>query len=203
MLRTTIVAGLIVCGLLARGGFARAGDKPAGPEAAVTDVVFEGAEHLTADELKRCTSLAPGAVFDADKAAEDCAAIIRRYQERGHPFVTCSPSLHVWAVWCAPLGTVTYHIHEGPEVKVQRVEFAGNTFVSGAVLAKQIESHKPGSSRANFAAVQDDVVRLTEYYRSFGFLDVAVSYELQWNLDGGDAVMMFHINEGSRYKVHE
>jgi len=51
--------------------------------------------------------------------------------------------------------------------------------------------------------VQDDVVRLTEYYRSFGFLDVAVSYELQWNLDGGDAVMMFHINEGSRYKVHE
>jgi outer membrane protein assembly factor BamA len=98
---------------------------------------------------------------------------------------------------------VTYHIHEGPEVKVQRVEFAGNTFVSGAVLAKQIESHKPGSSRTNFAAVPDDVARLTWYYRSFDFLDAVVTYELQWNLDGGAAVMMFHIDEGHRYKKVE
>jgi outer membrane protein assembly factor BamA len=200
MLRTRLAAGLLVCGLLPWGA-AVAAPEPTPPAEAVIGVAFEGAEQLSADELKQLTSLAPGMLFDEAKAAADCAAIIRRYQERGYPFVTCSPSLHAWTVWCAPLGTVVYHVHEGPKVEVQRVEFAGNSFVSGIVLANKIESHKLGSLRTNFAAVQDDVERVMEYYRGFGFLDVAATYELQWNLDGGEAVMMFYINEGSRYQL--
>ena len=85
------------------------------------------------------------------------------------------------------MGGVVYTINEGPKVKVSRVDFVGNDFVGSEVLTEQLECVKHGSMRANFAAVPGDVIRLTEYYRSFGYLDVVVSYELQWNLDGGTA----------------
>src|SRR5262249_27929203 len=111
MLRTTIVAGLIVCGLLARGGSARADGIQSEPQPTLFGIVFEGAEQLGADELKRCTSLAAGMPFDEAKASADCAAIVRYYQERGYPFVTCSPSLGCWGVKVfTPLMGVTYHI---------------------------------------------------------------------------------------------
>jgi outer membrane protein assembly factor BamA len=200
MQRTTIVAGLIVCSLLA-GNAARAGwGKP--PTPALVGVLVEGAEQFSADELKEGASLTVGMSYNADKASADCAAIIRRYQERGYPFVTCSPSLQLHPQ-IASWGTLIYHIHEGPKVRVQRVEFAGNSFFTGDRLAANLQSHTPGSSETNFAAVQDDVARLAQYYRSFGFLDVAVTYELQWNLDGDGAVMMFHIDEGTRYRLKD
>lgn len=206
MSRTKSAAMWFACGLfgvLTCGGLGRAGEKAI--PATLTSVVFKGAEHFSAKELQQTTSLKPsaGMAFDAAKAAADCAALVRHYQEHGYPFVTCSQSLKVCVCWCFPVTAVNelvYTINEGPKVKVQRVEFVGNQFVGGDVLTEQLECHQRGASRTNFAAVQGDVIRLTEYYRSFGYLDVSVSYELQWNLDGGTAVMMFHINEGERYK---
>jgi outer membrane protein assembly factor BamA len=193
------------------GGSARADWKALNfPPPTINEVDIKGAEHFSTDELQRYTSLAVGMTFDSAKAADDCAAIVRQYQEHGYPFATCSqklecdftrhPSGHP-ALGGAWHWHLIFTINEGPKVKVRHVEFIGNMFVGADVLAEQLQSHKRGSSRTNFAQVPEDVIRLTEYYRSFGYLDVEVSYELQWNLDGGEATMMFHIHEGERYKV--
>jgi outer membrane protein assembly factor BamA len=206
-------AAWLVCGLfgvVAFGGSVRADWKAANfPPPTVNEIVFMGAEHFSADELQRHTNLAEGMTFDTAKVADDCAAIVRHYQEHGYPFATCSQKLELDFVR-HPSGQpalggpwhwqLIYTITEGPKVKVSHVEFIGNTFVGADVLAGQLQSHKRGSSRTNFAQVPDDVIRLTEYYRSFGYLDVEVSYELQWNLDGGDATMVFRIHEGERHK---
>jgi outer membrane protein insertion porin family len=195
-----------VCGLLGvmTLSSAASADEKALPSQFISSIKFKGAEHFSAKELEQYTNLAAGMAFDADKASDDCAAIVRHYQEHGYPFVSCSKTFHgVTAVaegglspflyWC---NSLTYTINEGPKVKVKNVEFIGNQYVSSDVLAEQLQCHKRGSSRANFAAVQSDVIGLTEYYRSFGYLDATVTYELQWNLDGGEAVIMFHIHEG-------
>jgi outer membrane protein assembly factor BamA len=183
------------------GSASRGGENTPVPSTIIVAVEFKGAEHFSADELQRYTNLGAGLEFDAAKAADDCAAIVRHYQEHGYPFATCThrrQHTFYYALRC--MSAVVYEINEGPKVKVQRVEFVGNTFVSDAVLADQLQCHKRGSSRANFAQVHEDVIRLTEYYRSFGYYDVEVSYELQWNLDGGAATMLFRIHEGERYK---
>ncbi len=202
------IAAWLASGLLGMlvGGVARADEKTP-VRKTIWTVEFKGAEHFSADELQRCTALAAHMEFDGAKAAEDCAAIVRHYQEHGYPFVTCTHSLQLVSAFLAgnfidETDTLTYTITEGPKVKVRHVEFLGNTFVGADVLAEQLQSHKRGSSRTNFAQVPDDVIRLTEYYRSFGYLDVEVSYELQWNLDGGDATMLFRIHEGARHKQH-
>ena len=198
-------------GVLTFGGAVHAGEK-AMPAKIISSIEFKGAELFSAKELDQYTNLAVGMAFDADKASDDCAAIVRHYQEHGYPFVTCSKSLVPlftkvgrWYIGGVPDHglenyTLIYTINEGPKVKVKNVEFVGNQFVGSEVLAEQIQVTSVAPHCANFAEVQSDVISLTEYYRSFGYLDATVTYELQWNLDGGDAVMMFHINEGERAK---
>src|SRR5262249_30760540 len=46
-----------------------------------------------------------------------------------------------------------------------------------------------------------DVAKLEEYYRNFGFHDVRVARELQWNPDLRNVRLVFHIHEGSRYRL--
>jgi hypothetical protein len=71
------------------------------------------------------------------------------------------------------------------------VQFMGNTFVSGAVLAQRL-------------AVEDDPTGvLTGYYHSFGFYDVKVNRELVFSRDGREVVVIFHIDEGVRYREAE
>jgi outer membrane protein assembly factor BamA len=203
MSRTKIAAVWFACsllGVLTGGVVGHAAAQS--PPSVITGVAIKGAEHFNASELEQYTNLAKGMSFDPVKASEDCTAIVRHYQEHGYPFATCSQNAKPFMILGAGVEfeQVVYTINEGPKVKVQRVEFVGNKFVGGDVLAEQLECHKRGSSRTNFAAVPTDVIHLTEYYRSFGYLDVSVNYELQWNLDGGEGVIMFHINEGERYK---
>jgi outer membrane protein assembly factor BamA len=202
MLRTKLAAVAVACilpALLTSAAVAR----PARVKAKITQVIFDGAKHLKEDELSGLTSLHAGMAYDEAAAKDDCAAIVRRYLELGRPFAECTVSYRQTKTGDGERSNeVVYTIVEGPKVKVQRVEFVGNSFVSGAVLADHIESHKSGSDTTNFAAIADDVSRLTEYYRSFGFRDATVTYELQWNLDGREAVLVFHIIEGERHRPH-
>ena len=46
-----------------------------------------------------------------------------------------------------------------------------------------------------------DVLELKKYYQTFGYHDVQVSRELQWDSNLKDVKVIFHINEGQRYRV--
>src|SRR5262249_15650299 len=46
-----------------------------------------------------------------------------------------------------------------------------------------------------------DVAKLEQYYRSFGFHDVHVTRELKWDETYHYVHVVFHIDEGARYKV--
>src|SRR5262249_4956876 len=46
-----------------------------------------------------------------------------------------------------------------------------------------------------------DITKLEEYYRTFGYHDVRVSRELQWDGEHRRVKLVFHINEGARYRA--
>jgi outer membrane protein assembly complex protein YaeT len=48
-----------------------------------------------------------------------------------------------------------------------------------------------------------DTGKLEEYYRTFGFQDVRVARELQWAPDGKTVKLIYHIQEGARYRVKD
>jgi len=101
---------------------------------------------------------------------------------------------------------VIFNITEGPIVRVGGVAFEGQSFVTGPVLKTHVQTSKAllgtFGGKFNSAMADNDVLKLEEYYRSHGFLDVKVSRELRYTADGKEVELVFHINEGLRYHIH-
>jgi len=99
----------------------------------------------------------------------------------------------------------TYVINEGQVQRIAKVRFIGNTIATAARLKTQIQS-KPGflwlfHGYVDRAKVDEDVDRLTAYYRSLGFFRAEVGRELDYNERGNWLTISFVIHEGPRYKI--
>jgi outer membrane protein insertion porin family len=167
----------------------------------VQRVIYQGAKHIKDDELEQLTHVRPGLPCSPVHNKLGCQAIVNKLNEDGRPFAQCE------LLSGDKLGDteVVFNITEGPKVAVGDIDFVGNTFVQGGVLRQHINSSRKflhlfgGTYNPGMAAA--DALKLEEYYRSFGYLDVHVSRELQWHPNGRDVILVFHIQEGQRYQV--
>jgi outer membrane protein assembly complex protein YaeT len=167
----------------------------------VQEIIFNGAKHLKKDDLESLTGLRKGVPLNPVSNQLACQAIVRRYKEKGR----------MWASVELVEGAkredtrVVFNITEGPVAKVTGIDFIGNHFVSGPVLRTHVDSSRAflGMLGGDFdeLKVEHDVKKLEEYYRNFGFFDVRVDRSLEWAEDQRTVKVVFHISEGTRYKV--
>src|SRR5262249_34569549 len=124
--------------------------------------------------------------------------------QEGRPFATCS------LIKGGEPGDneVIFQITEGPKVRVGDIRFVGNSdFVSSARLKTLINSSDGPlgwgvfGSQYNSAMIDADVNELLKYYRSFGYHDVKIGRELRYSPDGEHVTIIFHIQEGVRYRM--
>lgn len=167
----------------------------------IQEIVYQGAKHLKQDELDTTTGLRKGAPLNPIANQMARAALERRYHESGRMFASVD-----LLEGDKPGDTrVVFNITEGPIAKVNGIGFEGNTFVSDARLNTQVNSTRQFlgvfGGTYNPMMADGDVHKLEEYYKSFGYLDVRVSRELQWDDDHRHVKLIFHINEGPRYRV--
>jgi outer membrane protein insertion porin family len=104
---------------------------------------------------------------------------------------------------------VVFSVHEAPKERIWDVEFIGNEVVSGSRLETQIKS-KPAMIKYGIfkgfvdpKEVDEDVVRLTTYYRQLGYFHARVGREVDMSGDGDWANITFVIDEGPRYRVRQ
>jgi outer membrane protein insertion porin family len=167
----------------------------------IQKIEYRGAKHYKDDELNQATGLHVDAPLNPMTNKYACQAIIKKYNEAGRPFADCV------LLKGDKVGDteIVFQITEGPTVKVSDIQFTGNSFVTGAVLATHINSSKKilgvFGGDYNKQMIEEDVGKLKEYYRSFGYHDVDVSVEVQYLPDGRNAVVVFHIIEGVRYRL--
>jgi outer membrane protein insertion porin family len=100
---------------------------------------------------------------------------------------------------------VVFRIHEGPLARVGYVSFVGNTIASDGRLKTQIKS-KPGffyvfGGEVEHNKIDEDLQRLTAYYRSLGYFQAKVGRELSFSSSGKWLSIKFVINEGPRYRI--
>ncbi len=98
-------------------------------------------------------------------------------------------------------------VDEGRKQKIWWVNFVGNTIADGARLAVIIDS-KPGplwlfKGEVDRKKIDEDVDKLTAYYRGLGFLEAKIGRELEFNEKQDWLTLTFTINEGPRYKVND
>jgi len=100
---------------------------------------------------------------------------------------------------------VIYLINEGQKQRILWTQFVGNTIASDARLRTQIRS-KPGflwifKGEVDRRQIEEDLDRLTAYYRGLGFFAARVGRELHFNEDQNWLTLTFVIDEGPRYVV--
>jgi outer membrane protein assembly complex protein YaeT len=165
----------------------------------VQEIRYDGAKHLKDDELTTITGLKRGVPLNPIANKMAVISILKKYQEMGRLYAS------VELVEGANPGDtrVVFRITEGRVVKVGRVSFEGNSFVSGERLRVKTQTSRTllgVGGDYNPGMVDFDVSALEEYYRTFGFQDVRVTRELIY--DGPDRVnLAFHVSEGARYRV--
>ena len=98
----------------------------------------------------------------------------------------------------------TYLINEGPKQKIWSVNFIGNTIVSDSRLKTQIQS-KPGwfkyfKGNVDRQQIDEDVDRLTDYYRGLGYLQAKIGRIPEFD-EKGWLTLTFVIKEGPRFKL--
>jgi outer membrane protein assembly factor BamA len=166
----------------------------------VQEIVYQGAKHLKPDELESLTGLHKGVPLNpmAVKLARE--AILRRYQEMGR----LAAGVEVLEGNKTGDTRIVFGITEGPVVKIATIDFAGNEWIGGERLRTQINSSRTffGIGGTYNPLMADlDVSKIEEYYRGFGFHDVKVARELQWDGDQQRVHITYHIQEGRQYKI--
>src|SRR5208283_1592799 len=167
----------------------------------VEEIVYEGAQHFKPDDLDQATGLHKGMLLNPVANQVACQAILRKYHEKGRLFAT------VELVEGDKMGDkrVVFRITEGRVIKVSGVEFTGVNFVPSGRLRTQVQTSGAFfqliGGEYNEQMVQADIGKLIEYYRLFGFHDVQVGRELQWNEDHTMVKVIFHVHEGTRYRL--
>ncbi|MBX7104891.1 MAG: outer membrane protein assembly factor BamA [Gemmataceae bacterium] len=171
----------------------------------VTDIKFEGAKHAKNDELLTLTGLQRGVPLNPVANKMAVHAIQRYYQEKGRIYA------HVDLIEGGNSGDskVVFRITEGPEVKVSSVQFTGQTgeFATAERLRTKTETSRAflGSIGGTYnpGLVELDVMKLEEYYRTFGYHDVKIGREIIPSEDCRTVKVVFHIHEGPRYRVKD
>ena len=171
----------------------------------VHEIVYRGAGHLDKEELEKLTNLKIGAPMNPSFNQQARTAILRHYTEKGRNWAT------VTLVEGNTLQDtrVVFDIAEGPSIKVSGVEvkYFGpkSDDVSTGRLKTQIASWTyPGmviGDDYNPIQLEQDLTKVSDYYHGLGYLDVRVQRELIWSPDHRTVKIIFHVEEGVRYKV--
>lgn len=169
----------------------------------IQDIIYKNAHHIPQKELEDMTRLRKGMLLDPISARKACFEIQDYLKKQGRYFATVS----------LEEGDkegdkrVIFNISEGPIVRVRKTYFKGNAeLATSARLKTQIDTSTaflglPLGGKYNPMLVDHDVLKLEQYYKDNGYLDVRVTRELNFSDDNAWVDITFHIHEGQRYRV--
>ena len=167
----------------------------------IRSIQFIGNRGLSDRDLRKQSNLEDGAPLNLNAVSMAKAKIEDHYKEKGYPR-TQVENMEGEEI---ERGDVVFLIHEDQQQKIWNVKFEGNEFVSDARLKTLIQS-KPGIMKlvgglAKRTEIDQDIVRLANYYKSFGYFNCRIGRELEESNDGRWMSVRFIIDEGPRYKV--
>ncbi len=167
----------------------------------IQSIDFIGNRGLTDRALKKETDLEINQPLDLHKIRMAKTRLEDLYKEKGFP----RTQVEILDVDQIETGVVKFLIHEDEKQRIWKVEFVGNTFVSDSRLKNFVNS-KPGILKlfggvAKQSAIEEDILRLESYYKSFGFFNARIGREVT-NADSGRwLTIRYIIDEGPRYKI--
>ena len=162
---------------------------------------FIGNRGLTDRALKKESELDVNQPLDLHKIRMAKTRIEDLYKEKGFS----KTQVEIIDVEEVENGNVKFLIHEDNRQRVWKVEFVGNTFATDARLKNFVNS-KPGVLKifggvAQQQQIEQDILRLESYYKSFGYFNARIGREIDEGSNGRWLTIRYIIDEGPRYKI--
>lgn len=167
----------------------------------IRSVEFVGNRGISDRQLMKQTGLTDGQPLDVHEVRMIKSRIEEFYREKGYP----KTQVEIVSGTEAADDKVVFLICEDQQQRVWQVQFEGNEVASDARLRTMIKS-KPGILKTFGGLVQrdeieQDVLRIVNYYRSLGFFSARIGREVVESNDGRWLTLRFIIDEGPRYRV--
>ncbi len=166
----------------------------------ILEVIYQGNKHLKPEELETITGLREGAPHSPMAVQMGRQAILRRYSDMGRVLT----GVEILEGDKPGDRRVVYSITEGQVAKVKSTGFVGSSFASAERLRNHLRTLRMTVDKFgnyNPEQVEQDVYDLEKYFRDFGFHDARVRRELIWSNDHREVEILFHVDEGIRYRV--
>lgn len=169
---------------------------------------FDGNNKIDDKILESEIQSAPRSVFSKSKVQQDVQRILDVYKRAGRYGVSVEPKIIK-----KPENRVDliFEIEEGPEAKIDTINFIGNKHYTGKDLQSEIMSkesrwYRLFSSAENFdrEKMNYDQELLRRFYNRHGYADFAVvSAIAELSRDKTSFILTFTIDEGKRYKIND
>jgi outer membrane protein insertion porin family len=169
----------------------------------VSEVIFLGNTRLNDSDLKKHCGIDvgdPANPFSVEMAQQ---RLLDLYREKGMN----QASVEVLEGNRAGQRRVIFAVDEGPVERIWAIRFIGNRLFRSDVLKTKVESKdswlglKPFGNLANRIKIEDDAQALIELYRSLGYFQARVDYQLDYHSDGSWLDLTFVIDEGPQFRI--
>ncbi len=163
----------------------------------IREIIFKNANHISEKDLEDMTRLRKGTPLDPTANRTACYEIQDALKKKGRYFASV-----VLEEGDKPSDSrVIFNISEGPIVRVRDTRFEGHfTLANSARLRTQIDTSraflKSMGGIFNPAVIDGDVIKLEDYFKDHGFINVRVSRELIFSDDIRLVDVVFHVVEG-------
>jgi outer membrane protein insertion porin family len=168
---------------------------------------FDGNNKIDDKILESEVQSAPRSVFNKAKVQQDVQRILDVYKRAGRYGVSVEPKIIK-----KPENRVDliFEIEEGPEAKIDTINFIGNKHytskdLQGEIMSKESRWYRLFSSAENFdrEKMNYDQELLRRFYNRHGYADFAVvSAIAELSKDKTSFVLTFTVDEGKRYEVN-
>ncbi len=169
---------------------------------------FDGNDKIDDKILEAEVQSAPRSVFSKAKVQQDVQRILNVYKRAGRYGVSVDPKIIKKSENRVDL---IFEIKEGPEAKIDSINFIGNKHytssdLQGEIMSKESRWYRLFSSAENFdrERMNYDQELLRRFYNRHGYADFAVvSAIAELSRDKTSFVLTFTVDEGRRYKVND
>ena len=169
---------------------------------------FDGNDKIDDKILESEVQSAPRSVFSKTKVQQDVQRILEVYKRAGRYGVSVEPKIIKKSENRVDL---IFEIEEGPEAKIDTINFIGNKHytaddLQNEIMSKESRWYRLFSSAENFdrEKMNYDQELLRRFYNRHGYADFAVvSAIAELSRDKTSFILTFTIDEGQRYKVND
>jgi outer membrane protein insertion porin family len=170
------------------------------------------------DELKKKgIRIALDSFVDPGTIKQVAGVVRDLYAEKGYEYVEVKPEIKPVSTATKTVN-LTFHITEGPKVRIKKVDFQGNTALKDGELAHKMKDNKGpnpwllGLSKGgtfNEGKFEDDADKVVQFYRERGYVKAQVGQPqlrvLEDEQDGRTrwVELQIPVTEGPRYRIGE